>query len=95
MDENVKDFLYFRKMLTPVVIQILFWVGVVVTFIGGIVQMFSGQFWMGLIVAVVGPFVVRVFTELILVTFKINSSLTEIRNVKLKEQKDPTSTSVE
>jgi len=30
------DFLTFRKMLTPIVIQILFWLGVVACILGGI-----------------------------------------------------------
>ena len=88
MDEQVKDFLFFRKMLTPLIIQIIFWIGVVVTFIGGIATMFqSGGFWRGLLAAILGPIFVRIFTELIIVTFKINDSLSDIRAVKLKESK--------
>lgn len=87
MDDKVKDFLYFRKMLTPIVIQIVFWIGVVTSFIGGIVMMFD-NFLQGLLAAILGPIFVRIFTELIIVTFKINDSLTDIRNVKLKESKE-------
>ena len=87
MDDKVKDFLYFREMLTPLVIQIVFWIGVVSSFIGGIVMMFD-SFLQGLLAAILGPIMVRIFTELIIVTFKINDSLTDIRNVKLKESKE-------
>ena len=34
----MEDFLKFRKMITPVIIQILFWVGVGISVIAGLVQ---------------------------------------------------------
>ena len=34
----MEDFLKFRKMFTPVIIQILFWIGVGVSVIAGLVQ---------------------------------------------------------
>jgi hypothetical protein len=87
MDEKVKDFLFFRRMLTPLIIQIIFWVGAVVAFVGGIVAMFTTGFLYGLLTAILGPILVRIWTELIIVLFKINDSLSDIRAVKLKESK--------
>jgi len=86
----MEDFLKFRKMITPLIIRILFWVGVAVTVISALVMMFSsfgrygggaGQFLGGLIFLVVGPVMVRVYTELIILFFRINETLTEIRDL--------------
>ena len=76
----MKDFLFFRKMITPMIIQILFWVGVAGVVIMGFVSMFSGQFLAGLGMIVFGPIAVRLWTELLIVIFKINDTLTDIRN---------------
>ena len=92
MDEKVQDYLFFRKMLTPLIIQIVFWIGVVVTFVGGIVAMFTTGFLQGLLTAILGPVIVRIWTELIIVMFKINDSLSDIRAAKLKEKDQPAAT---
>ncbi len=85
----MEDFLKFRKMITPVIIQILFWVGVAGTVIAALVVMatsFSrygggaGTFLGGLVLLVVGPVMVRVYTELLILFFRMNETLTEIRD---------------
>ena len=38
----MNDFLKFKKMLTPIFIQILFWIGIVVCVIAGILEIVSG-----------------------------------------------------
>jgi hypothetical protein len=38
----MNEFLTFRKMITPVFIQIIFWVGTAIIAISGLVTMFSG-----------------------------------------------------
>jgi len=57
------------KMLTPIVIQILFWVGVVACILGGI----------GILAVVFGPPVMRIYCEWLIVLFRINDTLTDIR----------------
>ncbi len=82
----MKDFLTFKTMITPMIIQILFWIGVAAVVIGGFVSMFSyGGFWKGLLMVLIGPFIVRLYTELLIVIFKINSSLNEIKDNQKKE----------
>jgi len=87
--ENVKDFLKFRKMITPVIIQVLFWVGVGVSVISGLVIMASGfvnyynrgaSFLGGLLVILLGPVIVRIYCELLILFFRMNETLTEIKN---------------
>ena len=85
MDDKMKDFLTFKKMITPMIIQILFWIGVVVVVIGGFVSMFSVNFWYGLLSVILGPIFVRLFTELLIVTFSINDSLRIIKNNTKKD----------
>lgn len=76
-NSSVKEFLGFKKMLTPVIIQIVFWVGVVGSLLGGIMQM-SESAGRGLAMIIVGPLVVRIYCELLMVVFRMNSTLNEI-----------------
>jgi len=87
------DFLAFRKMITPVFIQIIFWIGVVACVIGGIVFMVSGgpsyygyssggsNVLAGLLILIFGPLYVRVICELMILFFRMNDTLTEIKRV--------------
>ena len=77
----MNEYLTFRKMITPVIIQILFWLGLVVIVIGGIGSMFSaeGGFWAGLLILVFGTIGWRIYCELIIVFFQMNKSLQDIR----------------
>ncbi len=75
------DWLTFDKMITPVVIQIIFWIAAVVIVIAGIVGLFSGGF-MGFVTVVLtivlGPIFVRIYCEIIIVFFRILENLREI-----------------
>ena len=75
------DFLAFRKMITPLVIQILFWLGVVVTVIMGLITLVTADGFAklrGLVMIVVGPLAVRIYCEILIVLFRMNESLTDI-----------------
>jgi hypothetical protein len=85
----MEDFLKFRKMITPVIIQVLFWVGVAGTVISALVVMAmsfgsygggAAQFLGGLVLLVLGPVVVRIYCELLILFFRMNETLTEIKN---------------
>ena len=80
----MNEFLTFKKLYTPVLIQVLFWVGVgvcVVEGIGTIAQ--AGTFRSGLgivnglLILGVGPIAVRVICELLIAVFGIHRSLKE------------------
>lgn len=86
----MNEFLSFRKMITPLIIQVIFWVGVVAHAIWGLVIliMLTAQkgvlgFILGLIagfvVFVVGVLLVRIWCELIILLFKIYDELKAIR----------------
>ncbi|HNR30817.1 MAG TPA: DUF4282 domain-containing protein [Candidatus Hydrogenedentes bacterium] len=76
----MEDFLSFRKMLTPIIIQVVFWIGVVVCVIGGLGAIIAGSGVAGLFMLVLGPVLVRIYAELLILLFKMNDTLTDIKN---------------
>jgi len=74
------DYLAFRRFITPVVIQIIFWIGVGVSVIRGVALIATiggaNGIITGLIVLFVGPIAVRVACELIMAVFRIHEALT-------------------
>ncbi len=85
---DIADFLTFRKMITPVIIQIVFWVGVVICIIMGLISIAAGislsgsgaLVIVGLLYIFIGPVVVRIYCELLILFFRMNESLSEIKN---------------
>lgn len=76
----MKDFLNFKKMITPMVIKILFWVGVVSCVLTGLGMIFSLEIGKGLVVLLLGPVAVRIYCELLILLFSINDTLTDLKN---------------
>ena len=86
----MRDFWAFRTMVTPVIIQILFWIGAVLCLITGVIMVIYGatQFqagegqylWKGALLFVLGPLGVRVYCEILMIFFRINETLTEIKH---------------
>ncbi|MGA2796620.1 MAG: DUF4282 domain-containing protein [Thermoguttaceae bacterium] len=75
----------FRKMITPFIIQIVFWIGVAVSVIFGLGIMFHGNFVafiLGLMYVVLGPLTVRIYCELIILLFRIYDVLNDIKDNK-------------
>ena len=78
-------FLSFDKMITPSVIKVVYWIGIVVIIISGIVGAFVGMKENALaplgaiLYVIVGLFVLRVYCELIMLWFKIHEDLVGIR----------------
>lgn len=84
----MRDFLAFRTMVTPVIIQILFWLGVLTCVIVGLGFIFTAVGWgyernlyKGLLILFLGPLGVRIYCEILIVFFRINETLTEIKHV--------------
>jgi hypothetical protein len=81
------EFLTFRRMVTPIVIQIIFWIGVGICVLSGIGLMilafrFGGivDFLMALGTLILGPLMVRIYCELLILLFRIHDTLQEIKN---------------
>ncbi|HLA86352.1 MAG TPA: DUF4282 domain-containing protein [Thermoguttaceae bacterium] len=91
-EPTLDDFWAFRTMLTPVLVQVIFWLGVIGCIAWGAYQIVlarHGETWDQLEVArgaawvVFGPMAVRLACEAVILFFRINETLTEIKN-KLK-----------
>ena len=75
------DFLAFRKFVTPVIIQVLFWIGVILVFVGSIIMMASGDAGKvvgGVFLLIFGPIYVRVASELMILLFRVYDELQQI-----------------
>jgi hypothetical protein len=90
-----QDFLTFKKMITPTIIHVLFWILAGITIILGLIGIVNGatsnfaggsQVLGGLVLLFVGPVVVRVYCEILIVLFRMNETLTEIRDSLPKKQ---------
>lgn len=84
----MSDFWAFRRMVTPVIIEILFWVGVIICIIAGLILIGTGikanlaqSVLSGVLVLIFGPLAVRVYCEILIVFFRINETLTEIKHL--------------
>ena len=81
-------FFSFDKMITPAIIKIIFIIGIIFTTLSGLGFIISGigayygggiRVFSGLIILILGPILVRVYCELMIVVFKIHESLEAIR----------------
>jgi len=92
---NSRSFLNFDKMITPVIIKILFYVGIAIAIIGGVMVFFGGIITAfqqnsfgaalggiigGPVVAFLGVLLARVYAELLIVVFQIHEDLVAIRH---------------
>ena len=83
----MKSVLFFDKMLTPKIITIVYWLLLLAAIVGGIGSMFSGfqgfgikSFIMGIVYAVGGMIGARIWCELLIVLFKMNEALQDLRS---------------
>lgn len=94
---HLSDFLNFRKMLTPMIIKVIFWLSVagfmwtgLIGIVGSLQARNTTVFFMSLIVGlawmVAGPIIARIYCEILLVAFSINDSLADIRRVMLEKK---------
>ena len=82
----MKDVLHFDKMLTPKIITFVYWLLLLSAIITGLSTMFSGyggfsieKFFLGLVYAAGGALAARIWCELLIVLFKMNEALQELR----------------
>ncbi len=79
----MQDLLSFNRMITPVFIHVIYWIGIVAVILTGLaVVAGGGSILKGLLAAVLGLIVVRVGCEVLIVLFRINDNLAAIRNSK-------------
>ena len=77
------DFLRFETMITPILIQVIFWAAVFFSLVAGIV-MITGRtapdIVGGILAIVFGPILARIYAEILIVLFKINDHLRQIQH---------------
>ncbi|HLQ72822.1 MAG TPA: DUF4282 domain-containing protein [Bacillota bacterium] len=97
----LSNFLKFDTMITPTIIKIVFWIGAGLSVLSGLGIIISGmnsyfgggaQVFAGLITIVVGPFVVRIYCELLIIFFKMHESLQEIKRSLTNKEAHVTTT---
>lgn len=77
----MKDLLFFDKMVTPKIINFVYWLMLASSIVTGLGTMFShygGGFIAGVIILISGAIGARIFCELLIVLFKINENLQKI-----------------
>lgn len=90
-------FLKFEKMITPIFIQIIFWISFVGVIISGVAMVgygvisSSGSFIeiiIGISTLFLCPIIIRIYCEMLIVIFKIQESLIDIRELLSKQHQD-------
>ncbi|WP_026100586.1 DUF4282 domain-containing protein [Synechococcus sp. PCC 7336] len=76
----MSDFLRFRVFITPIIVEIIFWLSLIFVVIGGLAAIVNGRPVPGLGLILFGPILVRVYCELVLLAFKIYDQLREINH---------------
>ena len=78
----MRDFLRFETMITPVLIQIFFWLGVIFCIVVGIAMMAIGadgrERVAGLALFLLGPIGARIYSEILIVWFRMAAHLRQI-----------------
>lgn len=78
--EQNGSFFNFDTMITPKIIQIIFYIGLAISIVSGLTTMFSEEsVFLGLAILIIGPLVIRVNCELVIVIFKIHEALQDMR----------------
>ena len=77
----MQDFLSFRKMITPTLAIVLFWVGVVVCVFMGVTLLVTGGAGTqaGVALLLLGPLLVRVHCEILVLVFRVYEVLVDIK----------------
>jgi Na+-driven multidrug efflux pump len=88
----MKDFLSYRRMVTPYIIMVVFWLAVALLIVGLVISSVailagdsSDSSILGLCVMwpiglPLGILVIRIYCELLILFFRMNETLTEIKN---------------
>jgi hypothetical protein len=77
------NFLTFRSLATPILIQIIYWFATVMFIVGAISRLIlwpNIEWYFILLALILGTLVIRIYCESAIVLFKMNESLNEIKN---------------
>ncbi len=77
----IKDYFLYKRMLVPFLVQFIFWLGVIAVIVTGIIDISHGLWFFGIVTIILGPILVRLVCEYIVVLFEINETLTDIKEL--------------
>lgn len=66
---------FFDEMITPKIITVIYWLLLASVVIGGLFSLFHGEIFAGLGTIIFGAIGVRIWSELLIVLFKINENI--------------------
>lgn len=88
----MRDLLSFDNLITPAIIHIVYWLGIILAVMAGLATVFGGGgIAKGLLVMVVGPIIVRVGCEVLIVLFRIHENLmtsNDGKDIALQNEQD-------
>ena len=76
----MKSFINFEYMITPGILKILSYIGMVISVIVGLFTTFKADAYAGISMVVLGPIACRIYAELMLVIIECHKTLKEIRD---------------
>ncbi|HAN09846.1 MAG TPA: hypothetical protein DCP90_04450 [Clostridiales bacterium] len=76
----MKDFFGFKKMITPIIIQAIFIIGLVIVIGSGLINIVGNKLLEGLAMLLLGPVLLRVYCEILIIMFKIYEELRNKQN---------------
>ncbi len=76
----MRDLFFFDAMLTPKIITLIYWLGLISVVVGFVTALFSGAIWQALGILIFGAIGTRVWCELLIVLFKIHENLQKLAN---------------
>ena len=79
----MRDFLTFNKMLTPTLIQIIFWLGLGLLVYIATRDMLDLLIARGLEILILGPITLRILCELCIILFKIHQYVHQLCQEKI------------
>ncbi|MDM0006288.1 DUF4282 domain-containing protein [Variovorax sp. J22G73] len=81
----MQDLLGFDKMVTPIIIRILYFLGLLGVLVMTVVSLFQGRILAAIGILVFGAIMVRVYSELLILLFRIHDNLVSI-NQQMKDR---------
>lgn len=83
LNGSLGDHFTFRRMIIPSLIQVVYWIATAVVILGGLNYLIFGDSTVerlgGLAAIIIGPVIVRLWAEIVMVVFRINGTLTDIK----------------
>lgn len=74
----MRELFFFDNMVTPKFITVLYWLMLLSAVLGGVGVVLAGSVFSGLMTVVGGAIFARIWCELMVVLFKINTNLQKI-----------------